>query len=57
MVGVIFYKMRRGYRNSFEPKGLSIAQKTLANFLERMTEIYEQGVEVGPLRRIRFVNR
>ena len=29
---------------SFEPKGLSIAPKTLANFLERITQLYEQGV-------------
>ena len=28
---------------SFEPKGLSIAPKTLANFLERMTQLYGQG--------------
>ena len=28
---------------SFEPKGLSIAPKTLANFLERKTQLYEQG--------------
>ena len=26
---------------SFEPKGLSLAPKTLANFLERMTQLYE----------------
>jgi len=26
---------------SFEPKGLSIAPKTLANFLERITQLYE----------------
>ena len=25
---------------SFEPKGLSIAPKTLANFLERKTQLY-----------------
>ena len=36
---------------------LSKAPETLANFLERKTQVYEQGVEVGPLRRIRFVNR
>jgi len=30
---------------SFEPKGLSIAPKTLANFLDRMTQLYEQGAE------------
>ena len=30
---------------SFEPKGLSIAPKTLANFLERMTQLYEQGAD------------
>ena len=30
---------------SFEPKGLSIAPKTLANFLDRMTQLYEQGVQ------------
>ena len=33
-------------RISFEPKGLSIAPKTLANFLERMTQLYEQGATV-----------
>ena len=32
--------------NSFEPKGLSIAPKTLANFLERITQLYEQGATV-----------
>jgi len=32
--------------NSFEPKGLSIAPKTLANFLERKTQLYEQGADV-----------
>ena len=31
---------------SFEPKGLSIAPKTLANFLERITPLYEQGADV-----------
>jgi len=31
---------------SFEPKGLSIAPKTLANFLERKTQLYEQGADV-----------
>ena len=31
---------------SFEPKGVSIAPKTLANFLERITQLYEQGVDV-----------
>ena len=36
---------RLGY--SFEPKGLSIAPKTLANFLERKTQLYEQGADVG----------
>ena len=30
---------------SFEPKGLSIAPKTLANFLERKTQLYEQGAD------------
>ena len=30
---------------SFEPKGLSIAPKTLANFLERIAQLYEQGAE------------
>ena len=34
---------RLGY--SFEPKGLSIAPKTLANFLERKTQLYEQGAD------------
>ena len=34
------------FRYSFEPKGLSIAPKTLANFLERKTQLYEQGVTV-----------
>jgi len=31
---------------SFEPRGLSIAPKTLANFLERITQLYEQGADV-----------
>jgi hypothetical protein len=31
---------------SFEPKGLSIAPKTLANFPERKTQLYEQGADV-----------
>ena len=31
---------------SFEPKGLSIAPKTLTNFLERKTQLYEQGADV-----------
>jgi hypothetical protein len=31
---------------SFEPKGLSIAPQTLANFLERITQLYEQGATV-----------
>jgi len=31
---------------SFEPKGLSITPKTLANFLERKTQLYEQGADV-----------
>jgi|GEM_PF-5528216 len=31
---------------SFEPKGLSIAPKTLANFLERKTQLYEQDATV-----------
>ena len=31
---------------SFEPKGLSIASKTLANFLDRKTQLYEQGADV-----------
>ena len=35
---------------SFEPKGLSIAPKTLANFLERMTQLYEQGADVKRIR-------
>ena len=30
---------------SFEPKGLSIASKTLANFLE-VSQLYEQGADV-----------
>jgi hypothetical protein len=30
---------------SFEPKGLSIAPKTLANFLDRMSQLYEQGAD------------
>ena len=30
---------------SFEPKGLSIAPKTLANFLESITQLYEQGAD------------
>ena len=32
-------------RISFEPKGLSIAPKTLANFLDCITQLYEQGAE------------
>ena len=35
---------RLGY--SFEPKGLSIAPKTLANFLDRIAQLYEQGADV-----------
>jgi len=31
---------------SFEPKGLSIAPKTLANFLDRIAQLYEQGATV-----------
>ena len=31
---------------NFEPKGLSIAPKTLANFLDRITQLYEQGADV-----------
>ena len=31
---------------SFEPKGLSISLKTLANFLKRKTPLYEQGADV-----------
>jgi hypothetical protein len=31
---------------SFEPKGLSIAPKTLANFFERIAQLYEQGPDV-----------
>jgi RNA-directed DNA polymerase len=31
---------------SFEPKGLSIAPKTLANFLERKTQLCEQVADV-----------
>ena len=30
----------------FEPKGLLIAPKTLANFLERIAQLYEQGADV-----------
>ena len=30
---------------SFEPKGLSIAPKTLANFLDRIAQLYEQGAD------------
>jgi len=30
---------------SFEPKGLSIAPKTLANFLESAAQLYEQGAD------------
>ena len=29
-----------------QPKGLSIVPKTLANFLERKTQLYEQGADV-----------
>ena len=31
---------------SFEPKGLLIAPKTLANFLNSTTQLYEQGADV-----------
>ena len=31
---------------SFEPKGLSLAPKTLANFLKRIAQLYEQGADV-----------
>ena len=31
---------------NFEPKGLSIAPKTLANFLERAAQLPEQGATV-----------
>jgi RNA-directed DNA polymerase len=31
---------------SFEPKGLSIDPKTLANFIDRIAQLYEQGAEV-----------
>ena len=31
---------------SFEPKGLPLAPKTLANFLDRITQLYEQGADV-----------
>ena len=30
---------------SFEPKGLSIAPKTLANFIESAAQLYEQGAD------------
>jgi hypothetical protein len=30
---------------SYEPKGLSIAPKTLAKFLERKTQLYEQDAD------------
>ena len=30
---------------SFKPKVLSIAPKTLANFLERAAQLYDQGVQ------------
>jgi len=30
---------------SFEPKGLSIAPKTLANFLDRIAQLYEQDAD------------
>ena len=41
-------KQRIDYRigYSFEPKELSIAPKTLANFLEGKTQLYEQGATV-----------
>ena len=34
---------------SFEPKGLSIDLKTLANFLDLITQLYEQGAGVKPI--------
>ena len=36
----------RHFRISFEPKGLSLAPKTLANFLDRIAQLYEQGADV-----------
>ncbi len=46
-LAVIEKNQRSDYRlgYSFEPKGLSIAPKTLANFLERKTQLYEQGAD------------
>jgi len=45
----IGWKIAKGFDflgYSFEPKGLSIAPKTLANFLDRITQLYEQGADV-----------
>ena len=38
--------MGNWFDESKESKGLSIAPKTLANFLERITQLYEQGADV-----------
>ena len=34
------------FTSGTQPKGLSIAPKTLANFLERIAQLYEQGADV-----------
>ena len=31
---------------NIDPKGLSIAPKNLANFLDRITQLYEQGAKI-----------
>jgi len=42
---------------SFEPKGLSIAPKTLANFLEHIAQLYEQGADARRVGQyVRFVH-
>ncbi len=43
--GEIFLRSDYCVGYSFEPKGLSVAPKTLANFLERKTQLYEQGAD------------
>ena len=48
-IGRIASRIAKGFDflgYSFEPKGLSIAPKTLANFLDRIAQLYEQGADV-----------
>jgi len=45
-MAVFHNKGQQGLGGSKKPKGLSLAPKTLANFLERITQLYEQGADV-----------